>query len=324
MLQVSIDTYIAEIKMTNRRILLSEGKSDEVALRKLIIKYCEFNGIVFSDIRFQFDTAERIKENGILYNREKIETVLLKIKSKPYEKKIVAFLDREFQEFLWDTDLEDLLKCHKQEGQSVWSRGHSLENYFFDPLVLKESIFELSNEDHSNSIQLFLDLLDKSINIACAISLATLNIGQHYNIPNVFERIASSLSFDSNIVEIKNTALNLNFSTWNTLLDYRLNDEEIVEYFITVFKEYLVRIESNPNGIARWLCHGHIGTNFLAIVYAQCFFNYYGSILNEQTLLNVNHDIKLAVVVAQWANLSFTQGLEYPKELLELLFQDII
>jgi hypothetical protein len=122
------------LMMSHDKHLLVEGIDDKIAFKLL---FEELSGK--HDIKI--DTAERlINFERPLGNREKVEEICRTVTGRSFADKLVGFVDREFREFEWDNDIRDNLGQHKVDGRLVWSRGHSIENYFFDFIILREAL----------------------------------------------------------------------------------------------------------------------------------------------------------------------------------------
>jgi hypothetical protein len=114
-----------EIDDLSRHILV-EGRDDKRIFELLLRELCH------TDEKSQIlvDSAEAFVECHP-ENRETVEDICNKITGEAYSDRLVAFVDREFREFDFP-QLLDRVDGHKISGQLVWSRGHSIENYFFD------------------------------------------------------------------------------------------------------------------------------------------------------------------------------------------------
>lgn len=314
-LTITVDEYLAELIQTKQKRVLVEGKTDRIALDKLLTEYSEINNGQL--LRYPLiDTAERIQDVGLFYNKQKILEVFSRIQGKPYETKCIGLIDREFIGFETASEIRDDIGCHKNEGNLVWTRGHSLENYFFDVQIIKKSIHILSSANHTRALQLFEEHLEQLLEIACAVSLGTLQIGNSYQIEGIFDRIENSLS--ENIISFQESGVSLDLTTWLPVASQRLNNPMAANDLLDSYVNWLSRIQSSPKETIRWLCHGHIGMTFISYFYNQCLIRLSpNSSKNQKDLLNTNNDLKFAALAHSWANLALTIGVEHPKELLD-------
>lgn len=316
MLQVTINEYLAEIAFTKQKRVLVEGWTDKIAISKLLGQYADpSHGDKTISRNVEIDTAERIKDDGVLLNSQKIRNVIARLDSHFDETKVVGFIDREFEGFILEPNIDDISRSHQTNGSLVWSRGHSLENYFFDIRVIKRSIFALSTSDQSQVLYLFEENVIYVLQIACAITLSALELGKRKKIPQIFARVSSSLR-DVELT-IHETGVDLELSNWQSKLIQILNSPDLVGSFEELFKRNLIRVQATNSEVVRWLCHGHIGMYLVAKFYNTCQ-QVSGTIGKEQTdLLNPDHTLKFAVLASFWATLALTDDIEHPKELID-------
>ena len=87
-------------------------------------RYPQDSGIVI-------DSAEMIREcEGVFSNREKVEYIHALAADHA---KLAGWVDREFRMFAVGPSIVNELKGHNVLDASLfWTRGHSIENYFFD------------------------------------------------------------------------------------------------------------------------------------------------------------------------------------------------
>lgn len=316
MLKVTVNEYIAEIEFTKQKRILVEGWTDKIAISKLIGQYTDpSNGDKTISLNVEIDTAERIKHDGVLLNSQKLKNVIMALDSRYHETRVVGFIDREFDGFVLEPDIDDISRSHQTTESLVWSRGHSLENYFFDLRVIRRSVFALSTTDQSQVLNLFEDKVSYVLQIACAITLSALELGRQHNIPKIFARISKSLR-DSEL-KISEAGVELELSSWQSSLTHVLNSSELVSSIEEIYKQNLIRVQATDGEIVRWLCHGHIGMYLVAKFYNTCQ-QVFGTISRDQTdLLNPDHSLKFAVLASFWATLALTDDLEHPRELID-------
>jgi hypothetical protein len=318
-LRIPIKDYLAELKITKQKHVLVEGKTDKITIGKLLLYYFEKKGEKLSDKTIVVDSAERIQEPNILSNREKIVEVFKRVSSTADEDKIVGFVDREFHDFSWTNGIEDHLNGHRVSGRLIWSRGHSIENYFFDPIILRESIFSLSTIDHSDALSAFENSLDDALRVACAITLSSIELGSSTSLRNVFERIGRSIYTDT-IVLFPNK-IEINKAIIEPKLTQLLGDNIIARNFLVDLDNKIIATRAAPAlDTIRWLCHGHIGMKVISSLYSVCVAQFCSGVTDDQKdILNTSHDLKLAIVASFWAKYALSSNVIYPSELFSYI-----
>jgi len=203
-LQLTPEEYVTEIIMSNDRFLLLEGADDEKFFT-IICNLLKQNEAQISAEKLYLlkniiiDTAERIQ--GELGNRAKIEKICDLVAQEPPDvnNRVLGFVDREFREFEWSNDLKDHIKTHKINKRLIWSRGHSIENYFFEISTLRKAWDKILNKKHE---------------------LDQLRIQKLFNKFEVYLNMTNQCDIET----------------------------------------------------SRWLSHGHIGFNFMFVVYSKCLY----------------------------------------------------
>lgn len=180
-LQLTPEEYVTEIIMSNDRFLLLEGADDEDFFT-IICNLLKKNEAQISAEKLYLlkniiiDTAERIE--GELGNRAKIEKICDLVAQEPPDvnNRVLGFVDREFREFEWSNDLKDHIKTHKINKRLIWSKGHSIENYFFEISTLRKAFNDyLVSSFYQEAFEIFESKFEHTLRIACALSLAGLS-----------------------------------------------------------------------------------------------------------------------------------------------------
>ena len=273
--QLSVDEYVAKVKMSNQPTLLVEGKTDAQAFVILLdsIKLAR----QMERLDLVIDNAALISsESSNMGNREKVEAAANAITPREFSSRFVGFVDREFREFITNDTLGDNLRRHNQIGRLVWSRGHSIENYFFEFDLIREPMRGLSDSIHFGPA---LDRMKESfqdvMNIACAISLAAKDIARL----NIAERIVHWSCFNSS-----DSSLTMDSELWIKHLSSRLNlDNEHIDRLIERFEHWLRVSRNSGPEVVRWLCHGHIGNSVIWNAYEKFFREAISSSASDDT-----------------------------------------
>ncbi|MGB5772268.1 MAG: DUF4435 domain-containing protein [Crocosphaera sp.] len=267
-LQLTPEEYVTEIIMSEDRFLLLEGSDDE-AFFILVCNFLRSNKAQISSEKLALlkdiiiDTAERIE--GELGNRAKIEEICNLIAQEPsnVKNRVLGFVDREFRYFEYINELKDHLTTHKINNRLIWSRDHSIENYFFEISTLREAFNDyLVSSHYSEAFEIFESKFDHTLRIACALSLAGLS-------ENLLQLIATSL--DWKCIDITSTSVKINLEKWGEILNKKKKLDQLrIQNLFNKFETYLNMTNQCDLETSRWLSHGHIGFNFMFVVYSKC------------------------------------------------------
>ncbi|MEH1785680.1 MAG: DUF4435 domain-containing protein [Nostoc sp.] len=269
----TIDSYIIELKFSTKKHLLVEGNSDKALFERLFTVlspiYEKENNKKLNDEIF-IDDADFIENNpGLekekLGNWEKIEVICEKIQNEPIAKRFVGFVDRDFRGFNICDNLQDELDKHNIQGRLIWSRGHSIENYFFDYLILRDALSSLSPinwlEDVINN---FEKVLESTIRLACAVSLAARET-------ELLDKVKHTVHREIIDIDIKNLNINLKTDDWENFLttNQHISADQAANFIHKYQSWHLITQKANFS-VIRWLCHGHIGMLTVLAVYLCC------------------------------------------------------
>ena len=269
-LQLTPEEYVTEIIMSNDRFLLLEGADDEEFFT-IICNLLKQNEAQISAEKLYLlkkiiiDTAERIQ--GELGNRAKIEKICDLVAQEPPDvnNRVLGFVDREFREFEWSNDLKDHIKTHKINKRLIWSRGHSIENYFFEISTLRKAFNDyLVSSFYQEAFEIFESKFEHTLRIACALSLAGLS-------ENLLKLIANSVNWQC--IDITSTSLKIDLEEWGKILNKEKKlDQFRIQKLFNKFEVYLNMTNQCDIETSRWLSHGHIGFNFMFVVYSKCLY----------------------------------------------------
>ncbi|MBN1691089.1 MAG: DUF4435 domain-containing protein [Dehalococcoidia bacterium] len=248
-----------EVDDTQKHILV-EGKSDKRVFDLLLRNFCKA-----SDREMVFiDTAEKfIKSHP--ENREIVEEVCSQIGDKPCADRFSAFVDREFRDFDLD-HLADSVGDHRVSGRLVWSRGHSIENYFFDFDFLGDFLPIFARDEFDSPLEIFGEVFDYTLRVACAIGLASKE-------KQVLKKVRMTLR--DGFLKISDSPdnepkLEIDHLAWKNSLERRHLSPDDANELIANFDLWLKRIKGADPVVVRWLCDGHIGYCLLWEVYDCC------------------------------------------------------
>jgi hypothetical protein len=317
-LQFTPSTYFNRVTMSeDNKFLLVEGSED-----KRLFKYFKQE---FSQNNREWDSliihcAEEFKSIGGKGCREIIEEISEKIFNNPNSNKFVGFVDREFREFELNDSIVDLQQGHKVIGRLVWSRGHSIENYYFDYSILKIPLRDFSVSDcFDEALDLFSNYLTSSLKNACAASLA----GRECQ--NRLDLVKSSLDWKTILLKNEKEIL-IDTDQWGNILSTRNNAEKcFVKKIIDSFLHYYDIVNNSDINIVRWLCHGHIGLAFIWGTYGRCIYEVCKrkGVNNPEThvsrVLRAEESVRFNACASAWVYKVLSDDNIFPKELFELL-----
>lgn len=249
------------ISMSEHKWLLVEG-GDDKRLFKVIQKELPKNQQEFLHVHSADDFVG--DEVSGLGSRERVEHIAATISPRAYSDKFLGFVDREFREFELSDPLQDYLSGHKVTGRLVWSRGHSIENYFFDFSTLRQPLRIFSVTEYFDvALDLLANLLDSAITIACAASLA----GKECDLLKLTKK---SICWD--ILDIENeSTIVINTEQWkDSFISKHHIQPENAKKLIQSYENWIPKIKRSNFEITRWLCHGHIGLATIWAAYGRC------------------------------------------------------
>jgi hypothetical protein len=281
------------------RHVLVEGRDDRRALSILFVHLLRRSDRVSISI----DIAERLIELAG-ENRKIVEHVSAMIEHVEYSHRFVGFSDREFRGFDWAPQLHDHIQEHRVNNRLVWSRGHSIENYFLEVDTLREALIEACPDGFWIVSAEYNELFDSLICMACAIGLAAKDI-------NRLNRIRPTIH--PSILMIEEHNLEIDFDTWETDLVRNLSEDKI-ECLFERYRHWNTLIKDAEIDLLRWMCDGHIAHRLVWATYEKCLTR------ENCRLAPAPHtDLRFNMCAAAWARRAALGQCTYPAEILELL-----
>jgi hypothetical protein len=317
--QYTPNEYLIWIQTSNRRHLLVEGRDDKRIFERLM------EGFLGNQWRDEFeidiDTAQGLingEELDRVGNRDKVEYVCSRVNNADFAERLLGFVDREYRGFRFGGEFLDEIGGHNVIGRLIWSRGHSVENYFFDFTTLRDPLVDFSTTDYLHqAITLLENLFESTIRLACAASLTGQEI-QNLNI------IKSSI--DWKVIEIENQTLRINLNTWKEILIEKMKlPMDRSNRIIDLFNRWSNSLRDVDFTIIRWLCHGHIGLTFIWAVYARCVFEVCSNPnprerAREPTrVLRAEESVRFNACAGSWARRSLRGECDYPSDVFRML-----
>jgi hypothetical protein len=319
-LKYDLHEYKLEIQISEIKRLLVEGSDDKRFFSRLILELVDNTSHIGQQREELFiDTAQEL-EGGfekVLGNREKIEFVCSSLDEECW-KKFVAFVDREFRGFEFEEVIKDILPYHKVDKGLVRSRGHSVENYFFDSKVLRESFKDLVPIDWFDQvIEMFDRIVESVLKLACALSLTGNELEQ-------LKLIKRSVHWK--LIEIDNLNARISLDQWkDELINVHRQDSMVSISLIEKYNFWQKRLEDVDLKTLQWLCHGHIGMTVIWAVYTQCLCNAFPSHETRRLetviakMQGIGEELRFQSFTGSLTRKAIQKECEYPREVIELL-----
>lgn len=311
-LQFTINDYVAYVFASHKKRLLVEGNDDYQLFTRLI------HAVTKGESGIEIDDAScLIGFDRPVANREKVELVCDLIRGKPFSAKLTGFVDREFREFVFTPELQDNIKDHHVDGRLVWTRGHSVENYYFDFSTLQSPISALSSTRYQ---QLALELFERNfewiIRMACVSSFLGMELGN-------FQIIRSNVSWQ--VFDIIEEKIVLNVGAFEKALKAKNVRSETIQQITSRYSYWEELVSRADFDIVRWACHGHIGLSFIWSTYKRFVFEVgqrRGIQRPEREVdraLEAKEEIRFITCAQNWIERALGNEGVFPYQLLQML-----
>ncbi len=327
-LKRDLDTYFVKVSVSHKKYVIVEGNDDRNALDLL----CQE---IFSDdpvymTYFNFELVDMIEDNRLfgLGQREKIEKICEYFFSKKLGDKLIGFVDREYRLFFENNKIIDKISGHFCIDNLVWTQGHSIENYLFDPKILIRAyqINIKKNKIEKKVVnEVFLKYFDSVLMISCALGLTVKSV----KLKVKWAKIFNSLTVDLLQFYVKGQRIRINKYKWIKILkNWKIieNDVELL-IFIAEFNTWISKLKTCNKKTILWLCHGHLGIKLLWCLYHKCFIGLLKELPSDQydlkkigSYLSLNRiDETLLTAMQIWASFAKYNSVVYPNKLIELI-----
>jgi len=304
----------------NKHILV-EGKDDKYLIEKLCRDFLAKNN---QHTTILVDSAENLVKGDesieFANNRDKVKFIADSVNGKSYANGFIGFVDRELDKFAWDyeciSELQDIINSHDIIERLVLSRGHSIENYIFDLSILCKVLEILTTTTNANQcIDLFKETFQATLRIACAVGLAATKA-------KVLSKVNSTI--DYKMLEISSpTEVDFKFDDWVKKLVARKISTTQEQNLRSHYNIYNQQVARTSISLVRWICHGHIGYDFLRALYERCILQICPSKQEETQELSQISWVPQEKIFYTFINYSIQNPLQdqcdYPKAIFELL-----
>ncbi len=313
MLRYTANGYIAAILIRKYRTLLVEGIDDTKILSRLLLELNSVTSRSQSDL--VIDSAELIEEcNGVVSNREKVEYIHSLVSDHD---KLGAWVDREFRLFAVDHVIKDEVGGHNVLFTSLfWTRGHSVENYFFDKRIVISYLEQLYPEHLPSTYRQSIEtVIDELTRYAASLSIA-----------------AKDLSLISRMNDLLNTGhwvvgagmkIMLDDAALKLSLCQRGVDSKQADRYIERVRTLHKICLCTDTEVCRWIAHGHIGSSVVwsgvAATLAYCGMKE-GSVIGK--ISHGDRDMKYRCASDIWSKATVAGTPASPLELVKWMRAD--
>ena len=201
----------------------------------------------------------------------------------------------------------------------VWSRGHSVENYLFDFRCFAEKAKEyLPAEFLSTAVQLFQQVFQDAVRVACALGLA----GYHHPTQNLK---VMSRAVDWHCLSMDGGRLVLDLERWKQELAQKHMASDWINEGEKQYLKWWVIVSSADYQVVRWLCHGHVGIAAVWAAFARCVYQACSTLTPVErdnlakAAATANKQIRFRGVVEQWTQQALKSHLECPNVIFRML-----
>jgi len=321
-LTYSINGYLIKIRITKNPLLLVEGKNDLHFFERLFHEASKRGYKLPEPIHI--DTAAMLQDEKMkgMGNREKVETVCRVVTQEIIGyKPFCGFVDREFRGFEIGTEIHDTICDHYVTDALIWSRGHSVENYYFDITSLRKP-FELSSPIQiahvETALNLFADIFESILHVSCAISLAARDT--EYLSEAKVGLIKRCMDWKN--LYISEMKINIDSAKWGKILQGTEKSEKFLQKY-DYWQEFIATLDRNT---LRWLCHGHIGFTMFWAAYFRCVYETCTKRQEEHErsrrvsqVQKLGEDMRFHLCSTNWAENALADEISYPLVVLEKL-----
>lgn len=290
----SIGGYLALLKMKRMPVLLVEGKVDKQIASRVIHEFEDRQ--MLSPGSVQVDTSDMVDgREASIDGRQLVEHIHDQASFEGL--RVGALVDREFREFEIGEQASDQLCCHKIINQTLfWTRGHSIENYFFQEKYFL-SYLKHHYPEHLNlsSLDLVRKYLPSILLWAAALSISLFKA-------EVVMRSAGIAKLNLWVIH-HDGRIELDLAGIAQELERRHAPIGTGERVTCLARKYVALFQaSSPGELIQWINHGHLGFEW---AWAGVGRVLQGCGVHESTLdqiANGQNEQKIRKAADTWAN----------------------
>lgn len=244
--------------MRSRRTLLVEGRTDRAITLRVLLELAKTGALNASKI--VVDSSDQISSSDPALKgrgaREKVEVIHELASLSTIE--LLALVDREFREFdISYPTIGDKSPFHIVQNKSIfWTRGHSIENYFFLDTLFADCIRHHCSDTVDPAladlvVQSWTDLLCGAVGISFGL-LKHSAITKMNGFPSVALWLFSATA-----------GLTLDFGAIEAAALHRGLAPNDAAAIAQSCLDWMTAAQSLPDAILRWSAHGHLGIQTL-------------------------------------------------------------
>jgi hypothetical protein len=319
--QYTIDDYRVFLIIEEKSRILVEGHTDKQVFELLLDELSEklnksINNIIIETSDLIENKSLKVEPSSHLGCREKVEIICEILKDDINHHKIFGFVDREFRGFDLSEFCVDKIGAHKVVDRVIWTRGHSIENYFFDRKILRKTLkIKLTESWFKEALKLFERYFESVIRIACCVSIVAKKTKKLQKVENSIDRI---LIIDKNNIDLNYTQLKTKLIQAHKVSDFEA-DSFIEELKVLIQKSGFIDFE-----VGRWLCHGHIGFKFILALFYLVISEIRPGERPQKYLGNCKEKEFLNICSSFWIQFILEKNCEHPLDDLKKLGIDLI
>jgi hypothetical protein len=251
----SINGYLIALRSRSTHTVCVEGKDDRLVVKHCLLKFIGDDEHL--NTRYVVDSMDIIESDGTAHgNSDKMRKICALLVDSPYRGNMTALADREYQWFDISNREIDLSTAHRNLYDLLFfTRGHSVENYFFEPEYFIQYIeFNHATSLTANHRQLIASNWEHILELAASLTFAI-----HEN--NCCTKTKGLFSL-SHWHEVGGGRLDIDGSEIKTSLLLReIPTKTADEILRNTFSHR--EIFRNRTIVSRWITHGHIGLDLL-------------------------------------------------------------
>jgi hypothetical protein len=245
----TIEGYLVAVRVReDTRTILVEGPSDRILVERVLADL-DCHGRA-QRANFAVDTTGLIGAAGGQGARALIEDIHERLPD--LRNRFAGIVDREFRSFKLAPGIEDEAPAHQVYNESLfWTRGHSVENYFFHI----DAILVYLRLRHARLVsQILVDALQDRLPVLLHWA-AALSVGAaEAHVVERFSGVVGPDAWTEGGASIDMTGLA------GTLRHRGATTDQIQTFGAAVDRVRAFLIHEEEGEVTRWLSHGHIGT----------------------------------------------------------------
>jgi hypothetical protein len=251
-----ISKYLTSVRMSSKKRVLVEGKTDKEHILNLF-------RLLLGDSKIKIDTADNIKADCSITSknsRAKIDKIHNHCKSSNKHNNLYFLRDREFYKFEIGEEVLDLMSDHENDGNLSWTLGHSIENYFLDSELIADAFSYLTSYHLKvEALELFRDVLPSALRVVASITLAAKEMNK--------------CSYPIGVIgwqdfNIEKSDISFNYIDWNNTDHSKL----VVEFRNAMLKNEII-VSNSKALIHSRICRGHTSILMLQRIFSACIYN---------------------------------------------------